>query len=128
MLSKLWQHFQALNKVSVSKNLHGIFKNIFVYLETNRKILEDLQLKKQQLSKTSNILGTSIISSPQLHIPNLQPISLSENSSRTAYNLTTQAIGFFIVQDSLCGNTILPVIPRFENTTPVPQATTAKPK
>ncbi|KAL5274173.1 hypothetical protein ACFFRR_000754 [Megaselia abdita] len=95
--------------------------------ETNRKILEDLQLKKQQLSKT-NILGP--ISTPQLHIPSLQPISLSsENSSRTtAYNLTTQSLGFFIIQDSVCGNSILPVIPRFENTTPVPQATPAKPK
>lgn len=98
--------------------------------ETNRKILEDLQIKKQQLTKT-NILGTTTIQSPQLYSQsNFQQFSLpSENSSRTAaYNLTTQSLGFFIIQDSVCGNSILPVIPRFDNPPTVPQNSAAKPK
>lgn len=41
------------------------------------------------------------------------------NTSRAAWTqATSQSFGFFVHQDSVFGNSILPVLPRFENGPP----------
>ncbi|KAJ8951519.1 hypothetical protein NQ318_000216 [Aromia moschata] len=83
----------------------------------NRKILEELQLKKQLLLKqgvasTLNssalpVLGSTTVQSSDGH---------SMNSAQRAALQTanTQSTGYFISQDSSFGNLILPVLPRFD--------------
>lgn len=99
----------------------------------NRKILEDLQIKKQLLQK-----GVGPVASTIPGIINTNPLSMPlfmqtgnqqqtqqqndavlNNSSRTAWNqATNQSSGFFVPQDSVFGNSILPVLPRFDTTNP----------
>lgn len=112
----------------------------------NRKILEDLQIKKNLLQKGVGPVSTipGIINSNPLSMPLVsififtsqcrvvflmcyifqlmqtgiqqQTDSVQNNSSRTAWNLATnQSSGFFVPQDSVFGNNILPVLPRFDN-------------
>ncbi|XP_023313136.1 SOSS complex subunit C homolog B [Anoplophora glabripennis] len=83
----------------------------------NRKILEELQLKKQLLLKqgvasTLNssalpVLGSTTVQSADGHSMN----SVQRAALQTAH---TQSTGFFISQDSSFGNLILPVLPRFD--------------
>lgn len=84
----------------------------------NRKILEDIQLQKKQLllkqgtvqSAGNQSFGGTIGgmgTSSEAHIlPSSQRSAL-----QTAHG---QSFGYFITQDSLFGNLILPVIPRLE--------------
>lgn len=94
----------------------------------NRKILEDLQIKKQLLQKgvtsvvaaiPNTTITTSNSSMPQFMPANplqLQPDTPINSTSRTAWNqANTQSFGFFVPQDSIFGNSILPVLPRFDN-------------
>ncbi|CAD7089744.1 unnamed protein product [Hermetia illucens] len=98
----------------------------------NRKILEDLQLKKQLLQKGVSPVVTSIPnltvvsanpSMPQFLPSAPQPAQQADSpvntTARTAWNqANTQSFGFFVPQDSVFGNSILPVLPRFENNLP----------
>lgn len=91
----------------------------------NRKILEDLQLKKQLLLKQGvvpNLSSTPITPSIQVGTPtnipaNVAPdVHVMSSTQRAALiHAHTQSFGFFVPQDSSFGNSILPVLPRFEN-------------
>ncbi|CAH1732578.1 SOSS complex subunit C homolog B-like [Aphis gossypii] len=71
----------------------------------NRKILEDLELKKQILLKTGAIPTPPTVSHPTTQ-------GTSECHFQRAQTL--QSTGFFINTDSAFGNSLLPVLPRFE--------------
>lgn len=91
----------------------------------SRKILEEIQLKKQQILKQ----GVA----PTLNSPTLSPslsavgsgINLSSSMSPEAHMMSStqraalqhahsQSFGYFVTQDSSFGNLILPVLPRFD--------------
>ncbi|XP_056633310.1 SOSS complex subunit C homolog [Diorhabda sublineata] len=84
----------------------------------NRKILEELQIKKQLLLKqgvasTLNsaalpVLGSTTVQSSDGHSMN----PLQRTALQTA---NAQSTGYFITQDSSFGNLILPVLPRFDS-------------
>lgn len=106
-------------------------------LDTNRKILEDLHQKKQSLEKSfsGNSKSTPTVAPGVQGNPISGGISYQQNSQnnftdfnsvsqRTGWTLSTltTSFGFFIPQESLFGNSNLPVIPRFDtpkSTTPV---------
>jgi hypothetical protein len=89
----------------------------------NRKILEELQLKKQMLLKqgVSQPLSMSVPSSNTSSLPS----TISTNEGTTINSLQRSALlnaqaasaGYFVTQESSFGNLILPVLPRFENKT-----------
>ncbi|PSN38876.1 SOSS complex subunit C [Blattella germanica] len=91
----------------------------------SRKILEEIQLKKQQILKQ----GVA----PTLNSPTLTPslsavgpgVNLSSSMSPEAHMMSStqraalqhahsQSFGYFVTQDSSFGNLILPVLPRFD--------------
>lgn len=100
---------------------------------TNRKILEDLQLKKQMLLKQGAVAPlTAALSQPnpvsQLPMCSIPPVSATAgfpqlpeaNVINTSHRAALQhanatSCGYFVSQDSSFGNQILPVLPRFEN-------------
>ncbi|CAG9585198.1 unnamed protein product [Danaus chrysippus] len=103
---------------------------------TNRKILEELQLKKQMLMKQGAVapLTATTISlaqpSPVSQLPmcSIPPLSATAgfpqlpeaNIVNTSHRAALQhanatSWGFFVSQDSSFGNQILPVLPRFES-------------
>jgi len=86
----------------------------------NRKILEEIQLKKKMLLKQ----GVQETLGPSLNItPTITPSSSGQQSGdgnnmtsmqRAALlNAHANSTGYFITQDSSFGNLILPVLPRF---------------
>lgn len=83
----------------------------------NRKILEDLQLKKQLLLKQG---VASTLTSTSLPVLGSPTVTLSDGFSMSSVQRTalqtanSQSTGFFITQDSSFGNYILPVLPRFD--------------
>lgn len=90
----------------------------------NQRILEDLQLKKQllqastassvvipQVKTTNNPLAQKPFKSTLLF--QYMQMSVSEPSVAPV-STTNQSFGYFIPQDSAFGNTILPVLPRYE--------------
>lgn len=91
----------------------------------NRKILEELQLKKQMLLKQGavpNLSSTAITPSIPVVAPPTIPagvapdVHMMSSTQRTAIiNAHNQSFGFFVPQDSSFGNLILPVLPRFDN-------------
>lgn len=97
--------------------------------DVTKKILEDIQIKKQLLQKGVSPVTSNIGATPAgLTIPQYvqatsqsqtnQPVESTINATTKAvYNQAlSQSYGFFIPQDSLFGNSIIPVLPRFENT------------
>lgn len=93
--------------------------------DVTKKILEDIQIKKQLLQKgvspvTPNISATPIPQYVQAtsQAQSNQPVESTINATTKAvYNQAlSQSYGFFIPQDSLFGNNIIPVLPRFDNT------------
>ncbi|XP_021694262.1 SOSS complex subunit C homolog [Aedes aegypti] len=97
--------------------------------DVTKKILEDIQIKKQLLQKGVSPVTPNISATPAgLTIPQYvqatsqaqsnQPVESTINATTKAvYNQAlSQSYGFFIPQDSLFGNNIIPVLPRFENT------------
>lgn len=83
----------------------------------NRKILEDLQLKKQLLLKqgvapTLTSTALPVLGSPTVAIADGFSMSSVQRTALQAAN--SQSTGFFITQDSSFGNYILPVLPRFD--------------
>ncbi|XP_055616513.1 SOSS complex subunit C homolog [Toxorhynchites rutilus septentrionalis] len=97
--------------------------------DVTKKILEDIQIKKQLLQKGVSTVPSNISGSPAgLTIPQYiqatiqaQPGPSTDNSinatAKAVWNQAqSQSYGFFIPQDSLFGNSIIPVLPRFENT------------
>lgn len=97
--------------------------------DVTKKILEDIQIKKQLLQKGVSPVTPNISATPAgLTIPQYvqatsqaqsnQPVESTINATTKAvYNQAlSQSYGFFIPQDSLFGNNIIPVLPRFDNT------------
>ncbi|XP_071454149.1 SOSS complex subunit C [Hetaerina americana] len=88
----------------------------------NRKILEELQLKKQLLLKqgAASALNAATITPAPLPAVNSLPLlpgeqHLVSSPQRSALQYAhTHSFGFFVTQDSLFGNLILPVLPRFD--------------
>ncbi|XP_055845183.1 SOSS complex subunit C homolog [Episyrphus balteatus] len=113
------------------------FPTLSAQQETNRKILEDLQIKKQLLQKGVSPVLPSAISGispvpgpspvPQMNQPQLIPSPSTEFSQISAirgapFNLTNApTFGFFVPQDSFYGNSFLPVLPRLEPLPGTPQ-------
>ncbi|XP_053677880.1 SOSS complex subunit C homolog B [Anopheles nili] len=103
--------------------------------DVTKKILEDIQMKKQLLQKGVNShtpsFGSLYTSSPgfgSLYTPS-SLFQLPKYASNTGQSNETnqsiskgvwsqainQSFGFFVPQDSLFGNNILPVLPRYDN-------------
>ncbi|XP_020297930.1 SOSS complex subunit C homolog isoform X3 [Pseudomyrmex gracilis] len=90
----------------------------------NRKILEELQLKKQMLLKQgvtptlNSSLGSSTGSAS--NVPTTQPtdgVAMSASQRAALHNAHAVSYGYFVTQDSSFGNLILPVLPRFDSNT-----------
>lgn len=76
---------------------------------TAKKILEDIQAKKQQLHQKPITLGSTPVG--------VQPVASTVDNSAVARALRTaneQSFGYFVPQDSAFGNLFLPVLPRFD--------------
>ncbi|XP_058838072.1 SOSS complex subunit C homolog [Topomyia yanbarensis] len=99
--------------------------------DVTKKILEDIQIKKQLLQKGVSPVTSNISSTPAgLTIPQyIQATNQAQTAQapESSINATAKAVwsqalsqsyGFFIPQDSLFGNSIIPVLPRFENPNP----------
>lgn len=88
----------------------------------NRKILEELQLKKQMLLKqgVAPSFGTPInpTSTPSASTvpttPTNDGIAMTAVQRNALNNAHAASFGFFVTQDSSFGNLILPVLPRFD--------------
>ncbi|KAK4883213.1 hypothetical protein RN001_006532 [Aquatica leii] len=85
----------------------------------NRKILEDLYLKKQILLKqgvASTLNSSSIATVVSNNAPNTDghANALSSMQRAALQQANAQSMGYFISQDSSFGNFVLPVIPRFD--------------
>ncbi|EDW46597.1 SOSS complex subunit C homolog [Drosophila sechellia] len=103
--------------------------------ETNRKILEEIQTKKQLLAGGIINLGLSppnqmpapqLLGQPTTVNPDFQAgVGIATNATsttRSAFNPTSSTtLGFFIPQDSYFGNSFIPVLPRLE---PLPSPAT----
>ncbi|KAL9694762.1 hypothetical protein quinque_014047 [Culex quinquefasciatus] len=90
--------------------------------DVTKKILEDIQNSKKQLLQkgvTSNSAGLTIPQYIQANNQSQPGQTLDSSINATAKAVWTQAsnssYGFFIAQDSLFGNSIIPVLPRFDN-------------
>ncbi|KAJ8674277.1 hypothetical protein QAD02_005539 [Eretmocerus hayati] len=86
----------------------------------NRKILEELQLKKQMLLKhgIQQSLATPSTSAAPSPLPSTSSSSegAKESLQRAALqNAHASSTGYFITTDSSFGNLILPVLPRFDD-------------
>ncbi|XP_011159174.1 SOSS complex subunit C homolog [Solenopsis invicta] len=88
----------------------------------NRKILEELQLKKQMLLKqgVAPSLNTSLGVSSTGSASNISGqsndgIAMSASQRAALHNAHAASFGYFVTQDSSFGNLILPVLPRFDN-------------
>lgn len=95
-----------------------VTKSLIERLElANRKILEDLQLKKQLLLKQG---VASTLNSSSLPVLGSAPVQQSDGYSMSSLQraalqtANAQSTGYFISQDSSFGNFILPVLPRFD--------------
>ncbi|CAO1378414.1 unnamed protein product [Diamesa hyperborea] len=75
----------------------------------SRKILENLNFKKQQLEKGINPASTPL----SLNQPKEPVINLSARATYTTAQTTS--FGYFVETDSSFGNSILPVLPRFND-------------
>lgn len=78
--------------------------NLLVHGIQNRKILEDLELKKQLLLKTGAAPTPTVT----------HPTTPGTSDSHFQRAQALQSTGFFITTDSAFGNSILPVLPRIE--------------
>ncbi|GJQ83208.1 hypothetical protein Trydic_g18232 [Trypoxylus dichotomus] len=82
----------------------------------SRKILEELQLKKQLLLK-QGVASSLNCQLPSLGSPNITTSdghSMSSAQRAALQTANAQSAGYFISQDSSFGNLILPVLPRFD--------------
>lgn len=88
----------------------------------NRKILEELQLKKQMLLKqgVAPTLNTSLAvtsTGSASTVPTTQStdgVAMSASQRAALHNAHAASTGYFVTQDSSFGNLILPVLPRFD--------------
>ncbi|XP_017957441.1 SOSS complex subunit C homolog isoform X1 [Drosophila navojoa] len=104
--------------------------------ETNRKILEEIQTKKQLLiglgSTANQMPAPQLLGQPTVTAEFVQNVSATPNAAggiaapRSAFNPTSSTtLGFFIPQDSYFGNSFIPVLPRLEPL-PTPPAPNSK--
>ncbi|KAH8267827.1 hypothetical protein KR026_008057 [Drosophila bipectinata] len=104
--------------------------------DTTRKILEEIQTKKQLLAggiinlgintqmSTPQLLGQPTTVTPDFQLGVGGIAANATPTARAAFNPTSSTtLGFFVPQDSYFGNSFLPVLPRLE---PLP-ATIATP-
>ncbi|XP_024878298.1 methyltransferase-like protein 5 [Temnothorax curvispinosus] len=88
----------------------------------NRKILEELQLKKQMLLKqgVAPTLNTSLGVSSTGSASSITAtqsndgVAISASQRAALHNAHAASFGYFVTQDSSFGNLILPVLPRFD--------------
>jgi len=85
--------------------------------QDSRKILEDLNFKKQQLLASSQAGNagkgiTPTITTQLSSVTHEPPVSTQARAAFT--QAQASSLGFFIPQDSQFGNNILPVLPRFD--------------
>nr|CAD7576445.1 unnamed protein product [Timema californicum] len=97
------------------KPLANITRNLLLLI-ANRKILEELQLKKLQLKQgvaaTLNSPPVTLLPVTGTMTPEVHMMSSSQRAAlQHAHSLS---FGFFITQDSSFGNLIMPVLPRFD--------------
>lgn len=83
----------------------------------NRKILEELQIKKQILLKqgvvpTLNTASLPVLGSGNVATSDGHAMNALQRQALQAAN--AQSMGFYVSQDSSFGNFILPVLPRFD--------------
>ncbi|KAL9904079.1 SOSS complex subunit C homolog isoform 4-T6 [Glossina fuscipes fuscipes] len=99
------------------------FPTLGAQQETNRKILEDLQLKRQLLQKGVPVADISSLSGGLTAAINQlldQPNEFAQSSGaitvpRSVFNPTSATtLGYFIPQDSHYGNSFIPVLPRLD--------------
>lgn len=118
--------------------IYNLFCTSMAFTQTNaqrelesRKILQEIQLKKQLLLKQGAVPNLNSIPAPILPLATTPPGTIpfggtpvnslfaeTPNTSvqRSAlHGAHSQSFGFFITQDSSFGNLILPVVPRVEN-------------
>ncbi|XP_043800295.1 SOSS complex subunit C isoform X1 [Apis laboriosa] len=102
------------------KNQNRNFDGFFT-IKFERKILEELQLKKQMLLKqgVAPTLNTSLVTSTgsPSNLPSTQPsdgVAMSASQRAALHNAHAASSGYFVTQDSSFGNLILPVLPRFD--------------
>ncbi|KAK9882819.1 hypothetical protein WA026_023330 [Henosepilachna vigintioctopunctata] len=97
----------------IKTRMHSEIINI-----ANRKILEELHLKKQILLKqgTASALNASPLPTLNSTIPphSADGHPLNSHHRQALLQANTQSTGYFISQDSSFGNLILPVLPRFD--------------
>ncbi|KAH0952718.1 hypothetical protein HN011_009026 [Eciton burchellii] len=88
----------------------------------NRKILEELQLKKQMLLKqgVAPTLNSSLGVSSTGSVSNISTtqsndgVAMSSSQRSALHSAHATSFGYFVTQDSSFGNLILPVLPRFD--------------
>lgn len=92
--------------------------------DVTKKILEDIQNSKKQLLQKGVAPNSAGLTIPQYIQANNQSQPQPGASSDSSINATAKAVltqalnssyGFFIAQDSLFGNSIIPVLPRFDS-------------
>uniref|UniRef100_A0A182N0G0 Uncharacterized protein n=1 Tax=Anopheles dirus TaxID=7168 RepID=A0A182N0G0_9DIPT len=105
--------------------------------DVTKKILEDIQIKKQLLQKGvsthppgfNNLynpppslgFGSLYTPSPLFQLPKYTPGAGPPNETNQSISkgvwsqAINQSFGFFVPQDSLFGNNILPVLPRYDS-------------
>lgn len=108
-----------LFRLSKNSNLKSFFFLFSDLQNPQRKILEELNLRKQLLkSGTAQTLNPSGLNSPIGVTVNSNPVSsdnqMSNTTRATLQFANTTSFGYFIPQDSLFGNHILAVLPRFD--------------
>lgn len=82
----------------------------------NRKILEELQLKKQMLLK-QGVQQSLNPTTPATTTAPTTPSDVNSMQRSALLNAHASSTGYFVTQDSSFGNLILPVLPRFDATT-----------
>ena len=86
-------------------------------LQNRNKILQELIEKKKQLGQQASATAAPFLPShtPKAHESPRHATEAHLNAQRQALEYANSiSWGYFITQDSLHGNLILPVIPRFE--------------
>ncbi|KAH8328267.1 hypothetical protein KR067_007524 [Drosophila pandora] len=105
--------------------------------DTTRKILEEIQTKKQLLAggiinlgintqmSTPQLLGQPTTVTPDFQLGVGGIAANATPTARAAFNPTSSTtLGFFVPQDSYFGNSFLPVLPRLE---PLPSSIATPP-
>ena len=81
-------------------------------IDQQRKILEELERQKKQLSGSGNDQQQHPAAAAANNLIDPLSYNLTQTQKLALENAAKSSFGYFIAQDSSFGNTILPVIPR----------------